>query len=172
MIIQNIQHKITSNDYDQEIIKKCYGHAIKLLAHKDYSQFKLHNKLILKGYPLDLVENLIEVLIEEKFLREDYYKEARIKGLLNKGYHPNVIQQKMNLEQCPVTSYEISDVMSEIHITHESLLEDVINKKLRLIDSLGGGEMDYYKKRDKVMKFIMSKGHCPDLAKEILNNLL
>jgi SOS response regulatory protein OraA/RecX len=173
MNIQSIEQKLSKNlidnSFDPVTIKSCYKHAIKLLAHKDYSRHKLTTKLIEKDYPEILVDELVELLVEEKYLREDYYKEARIKGLLNKGYHPRYITQKMLQEQCPVTDEEIGTILGDYQLSDYKMLRELIEKKLRIIEAIG--QTNAEKKWDKVMRFVISKGHCANTAKSILREL-
>lgn len=167
MLIRNLEERLDFNQYGQDACKRCYQYAIKLIARKDYSRHKLKKKLLDKEFQGQLIDELIDLLIEEKYLREDYYKEARIKGMINKGYHPSYIHQKMYQEHCPVTDQEIEDVLSECSVNEETLLNELIKKKYRIMDTLDGGKSDQ-QKREKILRFVASKGHCPHQARRII----
>ena len=141
---------------DVKLAKKAYNHAIKLLAKKDYSRFKLSQKLYDKGFEKDLVEPLMDELIERKYLREDLYKEARIKGLFRKGYNPKVISYRLSQEQCYATVHEIEDILFEHDLISDNQAYEVVSKKVRL-------EYDFVtdkeKLRQKVLRYAVSRGH-------------
>lgn len=160
---------IFTDEDNSDLGKRCYLSAIKLLSHKDYSRFKLANKLRDRGHHDNVIEDTIDLLVEEKYLREDYYKEARIKGLLSKGYHPYLIFQKMDEERCPVTSEEVEKVLLEYDMSEDSILEDLILKKMRILDSLNIS--DESKKENKVIRFALSKGHQLGSIKRALNEI-
>lgn len=168
MLIKNLEDRLDFSQYGADACKRCYQQAIKLIARKDYSRHKLKQKLLDKEFQSHLIDELIELLVEEKYLREDYYKEARIKGMINKGYHPNYIHQKMYQEKCPVTDQEIEEVLLECNTNEESLLSDLIKKKYRIMDSLDESKSDQ-QKREKILRFVASKGHCPHQARNIID---
>ena len=98
-------------------MQDCYQSAIKLLTKRDYSRFKLQQKLSDKGYPSSDIHSTIEILLEKKYLREDYYTEARIKGLLRKNYGPYYIQQKLNEEEITCSFEEIDQISKDIQLS-------------------------------------------------------
>lgn len=169
-MINNIEHKLHHLQYPEETTKQAYLYAIKLLARKDYSKFKLQTKLSDKGFPSDLSSDLVTILEEERYLREDYYKEARIRGFIHKGYHPTSIIHKMQQENCPIEMSDIDEVMEDLKISEDSILQDVIMKKIRILESLG--ITDPTKKENKVIRFALSKGHSLGATKNTLRELL
>lgn len=169
MLVKNLEDKLDFNQYGEDACKKCYQSAIKLIARKDYSKYKLKNKLLDKGFQSHLIDDLIDILVDEKYLREDYYKEARIKGMIYKDYHPTYIHQKMYEEKCPVTDQEIEDVLALVNTTELDLLTNLIKKKYRIMESLDSSKSDEQKK-EKILRFVASKGHCPHEARSIINS--
>jgi regulatory protein len=169
MLIKNLEDRLDFDQYGEDACKKCYQQAIKILARKDYSRFKLKNKLLEKDFQSHLIDDLLDLLIDEKYLREDYYKEARIKGMINKGYHPNYIHQKMYQENCPVTDVEIDDVLTECNTNEQDLLISLIKKKYRIMDAIDEKKNDN-QKREKILRFVATKGHCPHQARRIIDS--
>ena len=71
---------------EKENTHTAYMDAIKLLAKKDYSEYKLRKKLKEKLHDSESIDEAIQEVTEKKYLREDYYIEARIRGLMRKNY--------------------------------------------------------------------------------------
>lgn len=159
----------TINDNDNDSKKKCYLNAIKLLTKKNYSQFQLKNKLLQKKYSEEIVNELIPLLVNKNFLREDLYKEARIKSLLLRSYHPSYIEQKMEEEQCPVTEDEIEHVLFDLKIDSNSILYDLIYKKIKIMTALNTTKE---KMHTKILRLTISKGFSFEDSNLILNNLM
>ncbi len=140
-----------------------YNDAIKLLAKRDYSRFKLVQKLKQKGHSKEAIDETIEELLEKKYLREDLYIEARIKGLIRKGYAADFIKKKLAAENCSIETDQVYKQMEELKIDERSIVFDLIEKKLY------GKELS--ESRDKVMRFLLSKGYSYPLIKECFQDI-
>lgn len=141
---------------ENETLKKCYNSALRHLARKDYSEYKLKQKLRDKGYEGALIKEVIGILLEKNYLREDLYKEARIKGLLRKGYAFNVIEYRMSQEMCPVSEEEIYAVADEVGISKASQLQELVEKKVRIDYDFVS---DKLKLKDRVLRYACLRGH-------------
>lgn len=136
--------------------KKAYQAAIRLLTRKDYSKHKLKSKLIEKGYDEIIVDELIQELVEKKFLREDYYAEARIKGLMNKGYSAYFIKSKLEQEEVYVSTDAIFEIYNEYNYSEEQQIKELIRKKLPRSANQTPLE---FKDKVRILRFLSSKGH-------------
>lgn len=148
--------------------KKCLNAAIKLLARKDYSKFKLEKKLEEKNFGTETISNVLNDLIEKKYFIEKVYQEGRIKGLIRKGYSFEAIFFKMEQEKCPTTRCEISTIAEELKIDENSILEKLIEKKVRLESENFKNKKKF---REKVLRFAQSHGHNLSQADRIFEKL-
>jgi len=152
-----------------ETNKKCYLLAIKMLAKKDYSRHKLSKKLIDRKFEKAIVNEVIDYLVEEKYLKEEYYIEARIKGFMYKNYSPDYIQQKLNQEFCYPEMEQITTIFREYNYDSEFQIKDLIRKKLNLMTV----EKDNAQKsREKLIRFVLSKGHSYGEASGYINHAI
>ncbi len=150
--------------------ESAYGQAIKLLTKRDYSRFKLSQKLSEKGFTPEEIELAIEELLAKKYLREDYYLEARIKGMIRKNYGKHYIISKLATEQLDCPEELLNEIYQELQITPEQQITTLIAKKMRLLKlSLSNSE-----KEQKLLTLLHSKGHdlemCRPLIQEVLNS--
>ena len=136
-----------------EIFSNCEKDAVKLLTRKDYSKFKLAQKLEEKGHDANLINDVIEDLRGRKLFREDWYIEARIRGLIRKHYGPEVISLKLQQEEIYVNETEILDIYQEVEITQEDQIRNLVQKKYSHIDNID------FNTKQKILRFLHSKGH-------------
>ena len=54
---------------------KAYMYLVKLLSSRDYSEYKLREKLREKKYPADEIESALNEIKSKGFLREEAYAE-------------------------------------------------------------------------------------------------
>ena len=136
--------------------KKAYNYAIRILAKKDYSVYKMKQKFREKGFNSEVSKEVIDELLEKNYLREDLYIEARIKGFIRKGYAPNVILYRLSQEQCHTTQDKIDRIMNDLGLNAYGQLYTTIEKKLRLD---GDFIQNKEKLRQKVLRYCISRGY-------------
>jgi len=166
--MQDLSSHLDFDTYGADTCKKAYQYAIRILAKRDYSRHKLKTKIIDKEYPTGLAIEIVDLLHREKYLREDYYIEARIKGLLRKGMHPDFIKQKMKEEKCPINDSDIEPIMVDHELDEDKLLLDLMHKKARIMERLDQGKSDQ-QKREKILRFVATKGHSVSQARRVLD---
>src|SRR5690606_29079025 len=74
--------------------KTCYQYSLDLLARRDYSKYKLTQKLRSREFTDEEIEDTIENLVKKNYLREEEYQRMRVQGMLIKGYANSFIKQK------------------------------------------------------------------------------
>jgi regulatory protein len=141
---------------------KAYLYLIRLLSSRDYSEFKLREKLREKQYPATEIDEAIAEIKAKNYLREDNYAEARAKAFMNKGYSPDYIKQKLAQEHVSVDEDFIQNIYSENRNDSDEQIRSLVEKKLR------GRKLDSYEQEVKVIRFILSKGHQIGAIKKIL----
>ena len=149
-----------------------YQDSIKLLTRRDYSRYKLKQKLLDKGHSLEEIEETISLLLEKRYLREDYYKEARIRGLIGKGLSARMIQQRLAQENCEASLEEIDLMFQEKTTSEDEQVKSLIAKKLRSHQLHGLDPEARNKLELKVLRFLHSKGHSGPEVRETLRTAL
>ena len=139
-----------------------YKHAIKLLTKKDYSVHKLKNKLFEKEFLEEEIEEAITLLLEKKYLREDYYAQARIRAFIKKGYSTKYIQEKLRDEKVDVDHSFIQDEYEYLQVTEEDQIDILIRKKMQQSST----------NPEKIKRFLISKGHDYQLINDLLSQNL
>lgn len=152
-----------------------YLYSLRLLAKRDYSIYKLRNKLLDKNFDPEEVEETIDYLLEVNYLREDEYKRIRVKQLLTKRYSNNYIIQKCDQEHIQVNHSFIDEIRSEYQLLPIEQINYLIEKKLRNIKPEELKE-NYIKIKKRLFNFLTSKGHkyniFAPLVEEKLKNII
>jgi regulatory protein len=149
--------------------KQAYSYLVRILSSRDFSEYKLREKLRERNYPPDEIDEAINEVKAKNFLREDNYIEARIKAFMNKGYSPDYIQQKLFQEHLKVSYELIQSVFDEYNITTEIQIKRLTSKKI------GTNHVsDYldFDNQNKVLRYLLSKGHELSESRKILKLMI
>lgn len=134
-------------------------------AYQERSQQEVRDKLYTWGLHENDVENIIANLIDENFLNEERFAIAYCNGKLRmKGWGKIKIKQALKGKR--VSEQLIKIAFKQIDLDeYESILEHIIDKKLREISS-----KDAFITKNKVYQFALSRGFESDLIFSILNS--
>lgn len=141
---------------------KAYLTLIRLLSSRDYSEYKLREKLRDRKYTPEEIDTAINLVKEKNYLREEIYAEARAKAFMSKGYSQNFIKQKLGQEHVKVESEFISEIYEENRQTEDEQIEYLIQKKLR------NKFIEDYEQEVKIIRFVLSKGHNMGQVKNLI----
>lgn len=152
--------------------QRIYNYSIHLLARQDYSEFKLKRKLRSKKDNLPHeVDEVLEALKSRGLIKEENYKRLFIRKWMMKGESEDKIKKRGGMEKLKFESEEFRAIELELGFTDDDSIEKLINKKLRAKEI----PQDYESKnklRDKVLRFLISKGHGFEESKKALNAFL
>jgi regulatory protein len=144
---------------------KAYLYLIKIISNRDYSEYKLREKLKLKNFLNEEIEEAINEIKTKGYLREEIYAEARIKNFMQKGYSPDHIMQKLSQEHLSVSQDDIEVLFTDYQTSPENQIEQLIRKKIR-----GKSELTY-EEQCKIIRYLISKGHDYEISKKHVKNI-
>lgn len=152
--------------------KRIYNYSIHLLARQDYSEFKLRAKLRSKKDNLPHeVDEVLEALKANGLLKEENYRRLFIRKWMMKGEAEDKIRKRGAQERLEFSAEEFELVEQELGFTDEDSIEKLVAKKLRSKE-IPADPSEKQKLRDKVLRFLISKGHDYGDAKNSLNKYL
>jgi len=140
-------------------------YLVKLISSRDYSEHKLREKLKTRKFPANEIEDSINEIKNKGYLRENIYTESRVKAFMHKGYSPEYIRQKLALEHLTISTTEIEEVFIEHQTSQTDQIERLVRKKLQ-----GKSDIDY-DGENKILRFLISKGHDYSISKKILKTI-
>jgi len=134
-------------------------------AYQERSQQEVRAKLYEWGLWSNEVEETISDLIQTNFLSEERFTQAYVSGKFNiKGWGKNKIKQGLKLKKVP--DKMISNALKAID--HDDYLKAILSaaeKKSKTIQ-----EKDAYKRKYKLVSYLLGKGFENDLILEVLKN--
>mgnify|MGYP001165364190 CR=1 FL=1 len=151
--------------------KKAYNYCIFLLSKRDYSEYKIKNKLRSRKHTPEIITEVIGQLTEQGYLREEEYKRQRIKQFILKGFANKFILQKLSQEHLTGEEEEIEKIRNEQYLYSDEMIDQLIQKKLRGKDIPKDFESKQ-KLKNKVLRFLILKGHSFDSVLPKLNEYI
>lgn len=133
--------------------------AQKYCAYQERCHQEVRNKLYELGLYPNEVEEVIMKLIEQNFVNEERFAIAYVGGKFRvKKWGRNKILQELKLRQ--ISDYCIRQAMKEIpDRDYIKTLQSLIAKKEKEVR-----ESNLFKKRQKIAKYLITKGYEPELV--------
>ena len=120
-----------------------------LLARREHSQLQLRTKLQLRGFQIDIIEEVIFALAQANLQCDMRYAEACFKIKVEQGYGPNFIRQYLGKQG--ISSSLIDDVFAKSDIDWIECIEQVWCKKFAV-------EPKDLKEKYRQQKFLYYRG--------------
>ena len=150
---------------DQRPKSPAYQYCLFLLSGQDYSEYKLRQKLKLKGYEATEIDETLTKLIEKKYLREEEYKKLLVKKLMRKGKADGLIRRQIEQEKLTIDSSEMNALREETGVSKEDTITQLVMKKTR--GKPGPTDRaERQKLQEKIYRFLLSRGFSYDDAKK------
>jgi regulatory protein len=139
--------------------QRIYKYSLHLLARQDYSEYKLRKKLLSKvdNLPHE-VDEVLSALKEKKLLKEDSYRRQFVRKWILRGESDDKIRRRGSQEKLTIELEDLASIRSEMGLEQQEGLESLIQKKLRSTQ-LPEDPNEKYKLRNKVLRFLLTKGH-------------
>lgn len=139
--------------------QRIYNYSIHLIARQDYSAYKLRQKLLSKpDNSKEEVDEVIAALIEKGYINEPAYRRLFIRKWMFKGESEDKIRKRGSMENLSFESEDFENARQELGISDEESLEKLVAKKLRS-KMMPTDFKEKQKLQDKVLRFLISKGH-------------
>lgn len=135
-------------------------------AYQERSQWEVRRKLYEKGIKGDRAEELISEMISSDFLNEERFARSFARGKFRlKHWGKNRITRELKLREISPRCIQLA--LSEIDPTeyYDQLLAQAEKKWKKT------AEKDSFKKRFKVIQYLMAKGFEQDLVQEAMDSL-
>lgn len=148
-----------------------YLHSLRLLARQDYSKKKLQEKLKIKGFDEEHIQQAIEELEDKNYQSDERYTEAKIKQLAHKNYAAGHIQRSLETEGIKIELEKIYEVFEQSGVSEDDQIQALVLKK-RPNASWAKNTPESYKLRSKAIQYALQKGHDYAEIKRVLGVIL
>jgi regulatory protein len=152
--------------------KDIYKYALWLLSKKDYSVFKITQKFKQK-FPDNSSDfpDVIKELESHGYININNYKRTFIKKWLLKGESFSKIILRAAQENLEISKNDFIEFEVEIGISSHQNIQTLIEKKLRNKE-IPADFKEKQKLKDKILRYLISKGHSFDSSRSELNKFL
>lgn len=143
-------------------IQRAFNKALDLLTLKDYTSFEIKSKLLKKGYTDEVIENVFEKLLSYNFINDEKYAKNYVDYAKKYKKHGKT-KILFTLKQKRISSSILNniDFDSDIELQYALALGE---KKLKSLQN-------DVKKKDKLYRYLLSKGYEPSICLKVINNL-
>lgn len=140
--------------------------AIRLLAMRAHGTTELRGKLYDKGYTRPIVEFVIAECTRLKFLDDRSFAEMYLQELQSRGYGARKCRMSMQRKRLDEELIDelLSEASQEEEIERASVL---LERKLKSLSR----ETDPRKKKEKALRFMISRGFSPSLVFDLFRKL-
>jgi len=134
--------------------KEALHSAIQLLSRREHSEKELTQKLLIREFHPDDLDEIIEYLLKESYLSNERFAESAIRNRVNRGYGWRYI--KNELSQKGVDSATVSIVLEELDVDWYLQAQLAYDKKF--------GEQAIKDQKDKAkrIRFLQYRGYSHD----------
>jgi len=124
--------------------------ALDLLARREHSRLELKQKLLLRGFLEEEIENILEILAKENLQSDKRFAENYIRSRVSRGF--GLIYIKNDLRYRGVSAEIIEEILESQNIDWPALAKAVWQKKY--------GQSASQKPQDKIkqMNFLRQRG--------------
>ena len=144
--------------------------AFGYLGRRPHSSSELRVKLLQKSYEKDLINEVIEYLIEKKYLNDlDFAKQFSKAKLDSKGWSKRRL--KSELIKKGINSNIIEEVLNE-NYDEESELKNATTAALKKLKTLKTKTGDVNVLKNKLSSFLGLRGYSYDITKEVCDKLI
>jgi regulatory protein len=138
-----------------------------LLGRQNYSRLQLERKLKKRELSADEIKTLLDSLTEKGLFREELFKEAKSRQLLRRGLGASHVRARLRQDKLSLSSEEVDKAYEDLSLNPELQIQALIEKALRRLKN----EKDPKKKKEKLLRALVSKGHSFDLIKKCLKKV-
>ena len=142
--------------------EKCLASAQRSLAMREHSSFQIKNKLVSKGFDLDIIESVILEIKNNGFQSDKRYTEEYITYRQNSGYGSKKIIYE--LKSNGISSELINDSIRNFNDDYDVLFKLA---KTRIIDI----DFDDDKKLAKYANNFRSRGFDNNIILKVINKI-
>jgi regulatory protein len=138
-----------------------------LLTRRMHSAFEIKRKLLLKKFPIERINEVISDLLDRNYLNDAVFADKYAHEKL-KNAKTGLIKIKAELFNKGVDKKIIEQALSQFENSEELLKNALLLARKKLKSSVFV-KLTPLKKKEKLFRFLISKGYSSDIAKSVMN---
>ncbi len=142
--------------------------AVRILTHRDHSKYELKRKLQQRGFASEVIDTVILACQRLNYIDDE--RTARVYILQLKRKLFGIRHIRMALKKKRLYSAAIEDILLENYakIEERKNADKLLEKKMKTFNR----EEDLKKRRDKIYRFLYSRGFNKDIIADLIRDLV
>ena len=155
------------NHFSKTLYQKALNTAIRLLTRRDHSTYELTRKLEQRGFYQDTIGGVIAECVRFDYLNDERTARGLIRQLKHKGFGLKRIRLELNKKGLMGPYIEGILTKSVSEADERECAERILLKHIRKFDR----ERDNLKRRNKIYRFLYSRGFAEGIILELIHKL-
>ena len=160
------EEKLKKIAYEENLIN-CKETALKIIERSYKTKKEMIKRLLEKGYALEEVNETLKFLEEYNFINDESYTKAFINDRTKTQGKQKI---KYALKNKGVSDEIIEEELSKLDMEKEKENANIL--ALKKYNILIKRESDKYKLKEKIIRFLISRGYDYEVAKDAVNEML
>ena len=160
------EEKLKKIAYEENLIN-CKETALKIIERSYKTKKEMEKRLLEKGYNLEEINETLKFLERYNFINDESYTKAFIK---NKTKTQGKQKIKYALKNKGVSEEIIEEELSNLDMKKEKEKANIL--ALKKYNILIKRENDKYKIKEKIIRFLISRGYNYEVAKDAVKEML
>ena len=160
------EEKLKKIAYEENLIN-CKETALKIIERSYKTKKEMIKRLLEKGYALEEVNETLKFLEEYNFINDESYTKAFINDRTKTQGKQKI---KYALKNKGVSDEIIEEELSKLDMEKEKENANIL--ALKKYSILIKRESDKYKLKEKIIRFLISRGYDYEVAKDAVNETL
>jgi regulatory protein len=141
--------------------------AVRILTHRDHSKYELKQKLQQRGFASEVIDTVILACERLNYIDDKRTARVYISQLKRKRF--GIRHIRMALKKKRLYGVAIEDILLDNYAKTEERknADKLLEKKMKTFKR----EEDLKKRRDKIYRFLYSRGFNKDIIADLLRNL-
>lgn len=160
------EEKLKKIAYEENLIN-CKETALKIIERSYKTKKEMEKRLLEKGYNLEEINETLKFLERYNFINDESYTKAFIK---NKTKTQGKQKIKYALKNKGISEEIIEEELSNLDMKKEKENANIL--ALKKYNILIKRENDKYKIKEKIIRFLISRGYNYEVAKDAVKEML
>lgn len=160
------EEKLKKIAYEENLIN-CKETSLKIIERSYKTKKEMTKKLLEKGYSLKEINETLKFLEEYNFINDESYTKAFINDRTKTQGKQKI---KYALKNKGISDEIIEEELSKLDMEKEKENANIL--ALKKYNILIKRESDKYKLKEKIIRFLISRGYDYEVAKDAVNEML
>lgn len=160
------EEKLKKIAYEENLIN-CKETSLKIIERSYKTKKEMTKKLLEKGYSLEEINETLKFLEEYNFINDESYTKAFINDRTKTQGKQKI---KYALKNKGISDEIIEEELSKLDMEKEKENANIL--ALKKYNILIKRESDKYKLKEKIIRFLISRGYNYEVAKDAVNEML